>query len=104
MSLMNKDPGENRGVPFVAGQYENVTYLADGTSVVEGSCVGNVGPEEAREMLADAHGTSPDNVIMTRVDGQPYDAPSARLGRTSVAFSSSRWRSSWNPGADPSQN
>jgi hypothetical protein len=96
---------------FYGEQTLSETYRADGQVEKNIFAVGRgvTEPEELREMIADANGVSTDEVHMKEFDGEPYDGTpkSPRRSRTSVGFSASRWRASWDPhaeGSDPANN
>lgn len=94
---------------FVAGSIDSVTHLADGNTVFHGDLLHNgMEPEEAREGAARMYNVDPEQIVISHVEGEPYDgtsrSPRRHLGRKSVAFTASRWRASWDPHADPTQN
>lgn len=83
-------------VKFMISQPKAVHYTQDGPSL-EINTYGNIDPDERIEVIAKAHGVSPDDVKL--MDN------STAAGRLVVGFS--KWRSSWDPhanGADPNLN
>lgn len=101
---MIKEPGEPR---FLAAACQGITHLAEGGTHLDVTVAASgYEPEEVREIMADVHGVETDNVTIVSKDGEPYDRdrPAQRAGRMSVAFSSERWRASWDPHADPTMN
>jgi hypothetical protein len=60
-------------------------------------------PETLREVLAASSGISPEEVTIHSIEGKPYDK-AARHGKAAVAFSASRWNSSWDPKAAKAAN
>lgn len=92
----------------VFGLDGEVTHLADGsTHMSQLAMVHDMTPGEVKEAAAELYGADPDSVKVTPLTG-PYagseEVKQAARRRGSVAFSSSKWRSSWNPGADPTMN
>jgi|GEM_PF-6631077 hypothetical protein len=97
------------GIPphAIFGLDGEVTHLADGTiSTSEIVMAHNMGPDEIKEAATELYDLDPDSVRVTPLDGPHVDSEEGRTARRrgSVAFSSSRWHSSWNPGGDPSMN
>lgn len=99
---MSKEPGEPR---FLAAACEGITHLAEGGTHLDFTvATSGYEAEEVREVMADVHGIDTEDVVIRSKDGEPYDRPGSRAGRMSVAFSSDKWRSSWDPHADPNMN
>lgn len=84
-------------VKFMISIPEALHFTKDG-SALEVSTYGNIeSADERRELIAEAHGISPDDV--KQID------KSTAAGRLAVGFS--KWRSSWDPQAqriDPNLN
>lgn len=102
MSELEPESGD---IGFVAFAKESELHTADGTVVIGGTVYSNMDTETQREVLARSQGLQPEGVIFP--DEDPINPATARARRIAVAFSSSRWRSSWDPRAsdgDPSRN
>lgn len=99
MSELSPDEGE-----FLVGIPEVVHYTQD-SKIIEAKVFSNMDIDRQREVMAEMNDIPFENVM-------PADEVSAnprleRARRISIAFSSSRWRSSWDPHAakgDPNLN
>ena len=101
MAFMSDQENGEKGVFF-----HHTGYMgADGEGSLTGRAIpiGDTSMEEAREMLADAHGVEPGDIAMG-----DEEMRRTASGRISVGFS--KWRSSWDPDkeraerGDPSMN
>jgi biopolymer transport protein ExbD len=97
---MPETPDEEKFIDF---SYDSVVVGGDGHSEAYIKTRDtNASREEAREMMAAAHGMDPADVVIGADEKKAYRQ---RTGRLAVGFS--RWNSSWDPGAeqgDPTLN
>lgn len=84
-------------IKYVSVAPQEVTVRADGSTETRALVGSNLESEtEIREHVADIMQVEPEQVTLRRKEEQ-----ARRNGRTSVAFSGSRWRSPWDPKANP---
>lgn len=88
---------------FVDFRYDSVVVGGDGHTEAHVKIVDtDASKEEAREMMAAAHGMDPADIVIGPAEKKAYQR---RTGRLAVGFS--QWNSSWDPHAeqgDPTLN